>query len=102
MVPFRYVEFYDVPRVIAFWYKSKFFLLQSTFDEELDDYPENYSVHILPASVEPLVSASHWEFLEDEDLDLDYVGEIPVKDIRFDETKRKELDASVLDRLLVS
>lgn len=38
MTPFRYVEFYDVPRCIALNYRDKLFLLQSAFDESVDVY----------------------------------------------------------------
>ncbi len=47
MVPFRYVDYYDVPRTIALRYKGKLFLLQSAFDDKLDEYPDNYSVYEL-------------------------------------------------------
>jgi hypothetical protein len=51
MTSFQYVEFYDVPRCIALRYRDKLFLLQSAFDESLDDYPSSYSIYILPDSV---------------------------------------------------
>lgn len=35
MVPFRYVEFYDVPRLIALRYKGKILLLKSLFSETI-------------------------------------------------------------------
>jgi hypothetical protein len=53
LVPFRYVEFYDVPRAIALRYKGKLLLLDSPFDDKLDEYPDSYSVYELPESVEP-------------------------------------------------
>jgi hypothetical protein len=48
MVPFRFVEFFDVPRTIVVRYRKLLFLLQTAFDHELDKYPENYSVYLLP------------------------------------------------------
>jgi len=39
------VEFYDVPRCIALRYGKRLFLLQSAFDEGLDDYESSYSIY---------------------------------------------------------
>ena len=41
MVPFKYVDFYDVPRLIMFTYQGQLFLLASYFDKERDDHDEN-------------------------------------------------------------
>lgn len=49
MVPFRFVEFYDVPRSIVVRHRGRLFLLQSAFDDEIDNYPDRYSVYMLPS-----------------------------------------------------
>ncbi|HLJ88965.1 MAG TPA: hypothetical protein VKZ53_19250 [Candidatus Angelobacter sp.] len=98
MTPFLYLEFYDVPRCIALPYRERLFLLQSAFDELLDDYPTSYSVYILPESVEGSVRKGSWELLGDTKVTC--IGHIQIKDVVFDPTKRKELDASILDRFL--
>ena len=64
MLPFRYVDFYDVPRVIVLRYKGKLLLLDSPFDDKLDDYPDTYFVYELPESVEALSAKKSWRFLE--------------------------------------
>jgi hypothetical protein len=46
MVPFRYVEFCDVPKAIVLRYKAKLLLLDSPFDNQLDEYPDSYSVYM--------------------------------------------------------
>jgi hypothetical protein len=97
MVPFRYVEFYDVPRAIVLRYKEKLLLLDSPFDDKLDAYPDNYSVYELPESVELSLAKGSWLFLENTRLAC--LGQIPVKTVRFDSTKRKALDPSVLDKI---
>jgi len=97
MVPFRYIEFYDVPRAIVLRHKGKLLLLDSAFDHKLDDYPDCYSVYELPESVEALQAKGSWLFLENTKLSC--LGQIPVKAVRFDSTKRKTLDPSVLDRI---
>jgi len=87
MIPFRYVEFYDVPRVIAFTVGGRAFLLDSPFSEELDDYSPSYTVYEMPDGFvesdwgdEPLRTATR------------KIGSVPVDAIRFDETKRKQID----------
>ncbi len=98
MVPFRYSGFYDVPLGIVLRYHDRLFLLLSEFDEERDEYSESYSVYVLPDAVEKQIERGSWHFIGEGE--KQYIGEVKVAEIKFDETKRKELDASVLDRLL--
>ncbi len=98
MVPFRYIDFYDVPRTLAVRHRGTLFLLQSAFDDELDDYDSNYSVYVLPESVETSLAEGRWEFLESTAAPC--VGRIPVKEVRFDRTKRHQMDPAILDRLI--
>jgi len=101
MVPFRYVEFYDVPRLITLRYRGKLLLLQSAFSDTLDEYPNVYSVYELPESTEPLLAglaAGSWRFLEQ--TVLASIGEISISAVKFDSTKRKTMDLSILDALL--
>jgi hypothetical protein len=98
MASFRYIEFYDVPRAIALRYKGKLLLLQSAFDEELDEYPDSYSVYVLPESVEDSLKKGSWEFLSNTPMTC--IGHVQVGDVVFDSSKRKELDASFLDSLI--
>lgn len=98
MVPFRYREYYDVPRAIVLRYKGKLLLLDSLFDDKLDDYPDSYSVYELPDAVESSLGNDSWLFLENAKLVC--VGQMPVNAVRFDSTRRKALDPSVLDKIL--
>ena len=52
MTPFDCGWFYDVPRCISLRYRGRRFLLQSAFDENLDEYPGEYSVYIVPESAD--------------------------------------------------
>jgi hypothetical protein len=99
VTPFKYVDFYDVPRLIILKYQNLLFLLASHFDEEKDDWEENYSIDLLPSWVEQKITASSWKVLED-DIGARRLGEIPVKDVVFDHTKRLTLDAAFLDEYL--
>jgi hypothetical protein len=100
MIPFRYIEFYDVPRCLALRYKGKLLLIQSAFDEHLDDYPNSYSVYLLPESAERSLATGSWEFLENTPMVC--IGSIPVDAMKFDPSKRNSLDSSCLDDLAIS
>ena len=97
MTPFSYVEFYDVPRLLILVVRNKWILLRSAFNEDLDDYDPDYSVSLLPSSFEPPQKDAHWDFLNEE---LKALGKIPVQDVKFDETKRRTLNATPLDHLV--
>ncbi len=47
-VPFNYREFYDVPHMIVLRRGESQILLESAFDEEIDDYSKSYKVFLLP------------------------------------------------------
>jgi hypothetical protein len=100
MVAFKYVDFYDVPRLILFKYRNLLFLLASYFDESKDDHEDNYSIELLPTWVEQKIADSSWKVLEEEISGRQLLGQIPVKDVIFDHTKRQTLDPTFLDKYL--
>lgn len=83
IVPFKYVDFYDVPRLILFKYRGQLFLLASYFDETKDDYNDCYSIELLPDFVEQEIASSSWKILEEHLPGRRLLGEIPVKDVVF-------------------
>lgn len=97
MIPFQYGGFWDVPRGIVLRYRNTLLYLQSTFDDKLDDYPDNFSVYKLPASAEASVQQGSWDFLNSPE--ITNIGEVPIKQVVFDPSMRKELDPSCLDSL---
>ena len=100
MVPFKYVDFYDVPRLILLKYRDRLFLLASYFDEEKDDYEDNYSIDILPSLVEQRILESSRKVLEEEIEGRLHLGEIHVKDVVFDRTRRQMLDSTFLNKYI--
>ena len=98
MTPFQYREMFDVPRWITLRYRKRLLLLQSAFDECLDEYRTSYSVYILSDSVEDSLRSASWLFLDS--APMNHIGEIPITAVVFDPTRRKGLDASCLDGLL--
>jgi hypothetical protein len=98
MTPFRYGGFYDVPRCLSLRYRGRRFLLQSAFDEELDEYPGEYSVYVVPELSDDSQPVCTPEFLKNTPMAC--IGKIPIDQVRFDPSMRKELDATILDRLI--
>ena len=96
MTPFRYGGFYDVPRCIYLQYKGLHFLLLSEFDEDTDEYTTVYSLYVVPESAHSLVPCSP-EFLS---TPMVCIGQIPIDQVTFDISKRKELDASIIDHFV--
>jgi hypothetical protein len=96
MTPFSYGGFYDVPRCLTLRYRGKRFLLQSAFDEGLDEYPTDYSVYVVPETAGDSSPVCSPEFLSKSPMSC--IGQIPIDQVTFDSTRRKELDASILDR----
>jgi hypothetical protein len=99
MIPFRYVEFYDVPRCIVVCYRGTSLLLLSAFDNNIDEYPDTYVVYVLPKEAEETFRKGSWKFIEE--TPMHPVGEIRVDSVKFDESKRKEFDSSCLDDLAI-
>jgi hypothetical protein len=93
-IAIKYMGFWDVPRVFITRYRGQTFLFESAFDEALDDYPDSYKLYLLPD-------------ITDDDLPKDwttlaakatrFVTEVPIDRVQFDSTKRKTIDAAILD-----
>ena len=98
MTAFRYGGFYDVPRCLSLRYRGRRFLLQSAFDEDLDEYPAHYSVYVVPESADDSRPVCSPEFLSNTPMAC--IGQIPIGGVTFDPSKRKEIDASFLDGLI--
>jgi len=99
MTPFEYWDFYDVPHLILLQYRGSNFLLCCSFDDELDDYRDRYEVY-KPSDADLVVLRKEgWEPFVSRPLKR--VGDIAVRDVKFDNTRRKKLDASCLSSFLV-
>ena len=100
MMPFTYGEFYDVPRSLIFRYKDRFVLLKSSFDEEIDEYPDNYEVYVVSDSAETFLNTEPWDATNW--ATKTHIGQVPITQIEFDESRRKLIDASFVNSLLES
>lgn len=97
IIPFRYGGFWDVPRYILLQYRERTLLLQSLFDESIDEYSNIYSVYQVPDALSQSVLGGDWTHLDNSE--LRFVGDIPISTVAFDPTKRRALDSSCLDVL---
>jgi hypothetical protein len=98
MTSFEWGWFWDVPRCISLRYRGRRFVLQSRFDDELDEYPSTYSIYVVPTSVDDSQPVCTPEFLSSTQMAC--IGKISIDQVTFDSSKREELDASVLDGFL--
>lgn len=95
--PIRYREFWDVPRIFLVHYQGKWFLFDCPFDETSEDFPDSYRVYLIPEPSEEELAGS-WDKLHEKATHCS--GEVPLARIHFDPSKRREIDASVLDDLM--
>lgn len=96
-VPIRYRDFWDVPRIFLANYENKLFLFDCPFDDEIEDYPRHYKVYVLPDLAEEVLAGSWAELYTSA---TQYLGEVPIENVRFDATKRREIDSAVLEELV--
>jgi hypothetical protein len=92
--PIRYRDFWDVPRIFLVSYRGQLFLFDCPFDETLEDFPDLYHVYVMPALGEDELSGS-WAGLALKA--IRHVGDVPIAQVRFDQTKRQGIDPSLLD-----
>lgn len=98
MIPIRYGSFWDVPRAILLHYRGKSLLLESPFDEDLDEYSGRYEVYQLPDETDwAMEPRGPW--IADE-VPRSLIGHILVSEVVFDSTMREALDPACLDALL--
>ena len=92
----RYSGFWDFPLAFTVRWEEQLFLFFREFDEERDDYEDRYRVYLLPPWTDEEIEAS-WGHLGTQAADC--VGTVAVKDISFDPTHRREIDAAIFQTL---
>jgi hypothetical protein len=93
----RYRGFHDVPRIFIVSHQGQSYLFSSPFDDELDDYPDAYRVYLLPQLTDEQLDTD-WEKLHSKSLRL--LGDVPVREVEFDATRRREVNTAIIDNLL--
>ena len=66
------------------------------FNEQRDDYLPDYDVYLMPSLSQPELSGS-WVSLPERALRR--LGRVPVSNVRFDESGRREIDLEVLEQV---
>ena len=95
----QYRGFYDRPLAFVAEHRNKQLLFWLDFDELLDEYKSEYQVFMLADStVRDLIQLKSWENLRHQT--TGYLGTVPVRNVQFDETRRKEIDVNAIDVLL--
>jgi len=92
-----YSGFYDVPLAFVVRHKGSQFLFLREFDDDLDDYPDVYRVFALPNLTDDEVKQS-WRDIEHKAVKA--FGEVLVKDVEFDPSKRREISTKLLEGFL--
>lgn len=92
-IPFEYRDFHDVPRMFALTYRGTRYLFDGSFDDELDEYPDEYRVFALPDFTAERLGGS-WAGLRASA--ARELGTLPVSAVEFDPTLRRSIGAGVL------
>ena len=92
-VAFEYRDFWDVPRLIVCTVDGVEILLDSEFDESLGEYADEYKVYALPPELEQ-GKLNSWADLPSPE--ASYLGSVPVSEIEFDPSKRREIEVGPL------
>jgi hypothetical protein len=96
-VPITYRGFWDVPRIFLTRHNGYLYLFDCSFSEAVDDYPDDYTVFLLPTELHEENLPSDWTTLKG--MAIRRLGTVPVDRVTFDPTRRKQIDAAVLDGL---
>jgi hypothetical protein len=95
-IPIQYRDFWDIPRIFLAPFRGMFVLFDCVFDEKTEDYPDKYKVYTIPQFSDEELTGS-WDHLS---LKAQrFLGEIPVSQVCFDSSKRREIDSRVLEEL---
>ena len=85
-----------MPRCIYVPSGGSAYLFDCPFDEALDDYPECYDVYLMPLMSHEQMRALRGAL---SDQAIRRLGRVLVSAVRFDTTRRKEIDLDVLQQL---
>ena len=95
-LPIKYRDFYDVPRVFVVESGDRYYLFDSVFDSEADEYSTDYAVYRLSANTGSRIDEIRdWRSLSSEGTPI---GAVSVASVIFDNTKRQFVDVGILER----
>lgn len=95
-MPIRCLGYWDYPTNFLVRHGGDLILFDRPFSEELDDYPDEYAVYVLPEMTREQIDAD-WAGLPDKAVRS--LGTVPISAIGFDPTRKASMDGGVLDAL---
>ena len=97
IIPIKYRDFYDVPRMFVVSFHEKQFLFDCPFNEETEEYQNFYYVNLMPKLSEFDLEGS-WDLLTEKAVLR--LGSITVSDVNFDEIFRKYMNPAILYKII--
>ena len=94
--PINYRGYWDIPRTFVARHRSRTFLFECLFDQELDDYPDSFQVYLMPDLRDDQLP-NDWTTLSAQA--KAHLGDVPISRVRFDATRRHGIDSTILDEL---
>lgn len=88
-IPIQYRDFCDVPRMFIFTDGGTTFLFDGSFDESIGDYPDAYTVSVLPELMAGELSGS-WDSMPSRAIRK--LNPVPVSAVKFDVTRRQSVE----------
>ena len=95
-LPIRYRDFYDIPRAFVVEHAGDLLFFDCPFSQALDDYGEEYTVYRITDELRDRIEVISWTDLGNQS---ERIGVVPTKAVVFDPTKRRAIDAEVLNLL---
>lgn len=93
-IPIQYRGFWDLPLMFVLKWNGEWLLFDCHFDDEADEYRECYDVYLL-GSLPHGFPDVRWTDLPK--AAIANLGEVLLRLVHFDRTKRREIDSDVLD-----
>lgn len=98
-LPLRYGDFYDIPRTFIVDYKGDSYFFDCPFNDDLDDYPDFFTAYRLRSRVKQEDEIHSWADLAARG---ERVGIVQIKNVHFDQSKRKAVADSVFGFLVAN
>ena len=91
-LPIRYRGYWDFPRIFLVRESNRLYLFDCAFDHDLDEYPDHFTVYLLP-DISDADTPADWTTLLGRAVRT--LGDVPVSAVRFDPTRRAAVAADV-------
>lgn len=95
-VKILYSGFWDFPLAFTARWAGNLYLFVRDFDDDKDEYEDHYRISLLPHWTDEKIKAS---WLRIETQATQHLGEVAVKDVSFDATHCREIDAAIFQAL---